>query len=215
MRKKCNLCDKIATNREGQQREWDCIDNLEAKEPADQQGVQQSIDIINQLQSEILTLELERRERRLEKPVNDFEDNSRASLEGVDEGANIVERSITDLFPRSGRSPPLDQRWGRDEGNHSEPRVPPSAPRGPDVLQPVEREALRLDLLHKMKLKNDKVSIADTSRDELTSHVMSMSEQWFKEHLAHPYPSKTEKKQLCSSTGLSSIQVRVNRPPCW
>ncbi len=65
MQKRCSLCDKIAMDRQLQLKEWERVDGLEGEEPVGDERFQRSIDVINQLQTEILGLELERRGGRL------------------------------------------------------------------------------------------------------------------------------------------------------
>lgn len=138
LQKKCSLCNKIAANRHGQQREWDRIDVWQSKEQVNDKAVQHSISIINQLQHEILTLELERRGRRVTAPDDDLEKNGSAGLGPAVESADLVATSIASLFTSSGSSPPLaksEEGREREDGKSSLSRAPPSAPRASDIAR--------------------------------------------------------------------------------
>lgn len=207
LQRKCSLCEKIATNRRGQRQEWDRIEGLESKELVDDKAVQYSIGIINQLQREILTLESERRGWRFPASDEDLKGNGSATLGPVVETADLVAESATTIVTKSSPSLPLEKLEEWSEGHSSLPSVPPSVTRESDALQPAEREAHRLGLSHEKRSKDIEVLTANTFRENLAKNVTDVLDKWFKEHLAYPYPSETEKKQLCSSTGLSMRQL--------
>lgn len=209
LQKKCSLCDKIATNRYGQQQEWDRIDGLESKDQVDDIAVQHSIGIINQLQNEILTLELERRERRFTVPDDDLEKNGNANPGTAVEKANLVATRIARKQNKSSPSPPPDKLTKDIEGDPCPQKAPPSATRVNNVPQLGNGEAHSLSLIDHKRLKNIEISLAETSGGNLTKNTRDILEHWFKEHLKYPYPSVHDKKQLCSRTGLSATQVRM------
>ena len=213
LQQKCSLCDKIATNRYGQQQEWDRIDGLESKEQVDDIAVQHSIGIINQLQNEILTLELERRERRFTVPDDDLEKKGNANLGTAVEKANLVATRIARKQNKPSPSPPPDKLRRDIEGDPSPPKAPPSATRANYVPRPGIGEAHPLSLFDHKRMKNIEISLAESSGGNLTKNTRDTLEHWFKEHLKYPYPSIHEKKQLCSSTGLPMTQVRMKYSP--
>ena len=213
VQKKCSLCETIATKRHGQQQEWDRIDIWESKEQVDDKGVQRSIGIINQLQHEILALELQRRQRRITAREDNLENNGSASLGSVAENADLLARSTASIVAKASPLQPLDKLEEEDERHLSPPEASPSAIRRSDDLQPPEWEAHQLSLSSKRSSKDFEVSVTQTSQGNQAEDVTDILDNWFKEHLAHPFPSEDEKEQLCSSTSLSKTQVRMKWPP--
>lgn len=209
LHKKCGLCDKIATHRLSQQQEWDRIDGFESKEQLDDTGVQRSIGIINKLQNEILTLELERRGRRITALDDDLESNGGSELGPRVERADLVVSSTPSIVPERSPSPPLDEPKAENQGRPPLSGASPSVASGRDGLQPAEWKAHRRCHVHDKRSKDIGDSVAKTSQGAFAESGTDMLEHWFKEHLTYPYPSEDEKTQLSSSTGLSVTQVRT------
>ncbi|KAF6224606.1 hypothetical protein HO173_012949 [Letharia columbiana] len=174
LQKKCSLCDKITTNRHGQQQEWDRIECLESKEQADNKGVQRSIDIINQLQQEILKLEMERRGWQITTPDDDFGNTGSASLGPTAESADLVATSTASIVTKSSPSPPSDKPEDKIEGDPSLPRASPSATRASDALQLAEWKSCPLSLLRESNSKENCTRRSTLAR----SHSSSAIDSW-------------------------------------
>lgn len=173
LQKKCSLCGKIATNRHGQQQEWDRIECLESKEQADEKGVQRSIDIINQLQQGILKLEMERRGRQITTPGDDLENTGSASLGPTAESTDLVATSTASIVTKSSPSPPSDKPEDKIEGDPSLPRASPSATRASDALQLAEWKACPLSLLRESNSKENCIRRSTLARSQSSSAIDS------------------------------------------
>ena len=202
LQSKCSLCSKIAIHRHGQQQEWDRIESLESKEQVNDEAVQRSIGVINQLQSMILALELKRRDQRATVSEDDAELHGSASLGPAVESAHLLRPKFASTVTNLNSSAPHDKlQDGHEEGGFS-PRASPSTARPIDV-----RKAQSWP-------KDNETPLAKASQGKFAMNVIDILEHWFRENSAHPYPSPDEEMQLCSSTGLSAAQVRMICLPC-
>lgn len=200
LQSKCSRCNRILIYRRSQQREWDRIKVFESKEQVDDEAMQRSIGIINQLQDKILALELKRRNQRNTVSEDNTENHEKAGLGPAVELAPSTASTVTKV---DYSAPLIELEDGYDEDDVSS-RASASTARSIDARPVAEWKARR----------DNENPLAKSSLGKLAMDVTDILEQWLEKNSARLYPIPDEMQKLCLSTGLSMTQVEMIRPPC-